>query len=163
MNTRPDTTFPTTSRTPSSTISRTPSRTSPPATAQPMAAPRRGVATARVAGALYVIIIGCGLFAELGVRSRLIEPGDPTTTARNILDSPMLFRAGVAADIVMFIADVAIAVVLYQLLQRAQPQSFGARLAAALGAAVPLVRGRAPEQDTVQLQDVVLRQFELAP
>lgn len=74
-------------------------------------------ATARVAGVLYLVIIVCGLFAEVGVRSRLIESGDPGATARNILDSPMLFRAGVAADIVMFIADVAIAVVLYQLLK----------------------------------------------
>ncbi|MEZ5259856.1 MAG: hypothetical protein R2705_24115 [Ilumatobacteraceae bacterium] len=29
---------------------------------------------------LYVIIIACGLFAELGVCSRLIEPGDPSAT-----------------------------------------------------------------------------------
>lgn len=78
--------------------------------------PRR-FSTARTAGVLYVIIIACGLFAEIGVRSQLIEPGDPTATAQNIVDSPMLFRAGLAADIVMFIADVGIAVVLYQLLK----------------------------------------------
>lgn len=74
-------------------------------------------ATARTAGVLYVIIIVCGLFAELGVRSRLIEADDPATTAQNIIDAPVLFRAGLAADIVMFLADVAIAVVLYQLLR----------------------------------------------
>lgn len=74
------------------------------------------VASARTAGVLYVVIIVCGLFAELGVRSRLIESGDPAATAQNILDAPMLFRAGLAADIVMFLADVAIAVVLYRLL-----------------------------------------------
>ncbi|MEQ8716678.1 MAG: DUF4386 domain-containing protein [Acidimicrobiales bacterium] len=74
-------------------------------------------ATARTAGVLYVIIIACGLFAELGVRSQLIESGNPSATAQNIIDSPMLFRAGLAADLVMFIADVAIAVVLYQLLR----------------------------------------------
>lgn len=78
---------------------------------------RRHVSTARTAGVLYVVIIACGLFAEIGVRSRLIEPGDPSGTAQNIIDSPMLFRAGLAADTVMFIADVAIAVVLYQLLR----------------------------------------------
>ena len=79
--------------------------------------PHRRFSTARTAGVLYVIIIACGLFAEIGVRSQLIESGDPSATARNIIDSPMLFRAGLAADIVMFIADVAIAVVLYQLLK----------------------------------------------
>ena len=81
------------------------------------ATPGSRFATARTAGLLYVIIIASGLFAEVGVRSRLIESGDPGTTAQNIIDSPMLFRAGLAADIVMFIADVAIAVVLYQLLR----------------------------------------------
>ena len=35
--------------------------------------PHRRFTTARTAGVLYVIIIACGLFAELGVRSRLIE------------------------------------------------------------------------------------------
>ncbi len=80
-------------------------------------APHRRFTTARTAGVLYLIIIACGLFAEIGVRSQLIEPDDPTATAQNIIDSPMLFRAGLAADIVMFIADVAIAVVLYQLLK----------------------------------------------
>lgn len=86
-------------------------------TADPDTRPRRRLSTARTAGVLYVIIIACGLFAEIGVRSQLIEAGDPTATAQNIIDSPMLFRAGLAADIVMFIADVAIAVVLYQLLR----------------------------------------------
>jgi hypothetical protein len=91
------------------------SRRGAPGTAGPR--PHRRLATARTAGVLYVIIIACGLFAEIGVRSQLIEPGDPSATAQNIIDSPMLFRAGLAADIVMFIADVAIAVVLYQLLK----------------------------------------------
>ena len=71
--------------------------------------------TARTAGVLYLIIIACGLFAELGVRSRLIEAGDPAATAQNIVDSSVLFRAGLTADIIMFIADVALAIVLYQL------------------------------------------------
>lgn len=79
--------------------------------------PRSNFATARTAGLLYVVIVACGLFAEIGVRTQLIEAGDPGATARNIIDSPMLFRAGLAADIVMFLADVAIAVVLYQLLR----------------------------------------------
>ena len=81
------------------------------------ATPPARFASARTAGVLYVIIIACGLFAEIGVRSQLIESGNPSVTAQNIIDSPLLFRAGLAADIVMFIADVAIAVVLYQLLR----------------------------------------------
>lgn len=76
-----------------------------------------GFGSARVAGLLYLTIIVCGLFAEVGVRSRLVEQGDPTATAANILEHSALFRVGVAADIVMLLCDVAIAVVLYQLLR----------------------------------------------
>ncbi|GJM37140.1 MAG: hypothetical protein DHS20C19_05070 [Acidimicrobiales bacterium] len=74
-------------------------------------------AGARFAGVLYVIIVAFGLFAEVGVRARLIETGDPATTAANIADSPWLFRAGFAADLVVFLADVALAVLLYRLLE----------------------------------------------
>lgn len=76
---------------------------------------RSRLTSARTAGVLYAVIVACGLFAELAVRQRLIEAGDPAATARNIADSPVLFRLGLTADIVMFLADVAIAVVLYQL------------------------------------------------
>lgn len=78
---------------------------------------RRRFATARFAGVLYLTIFVSGLFAELAVRTRLVEPGDPATTAANILESPGLFRLGVVADVVMLVADVAIAVVLFQLLR----------------------------------------------
>lgn len=74
-------------------------------------------ATARFAGVLYLVIFASGLFAELAVRARLIEPDDPAATAANILESPGLFRLGVAADVVMLVADLAIAVVLFQLLR----------------------------------------------
>lgn len=79
--------------------------------------PRPRFGSARIAGLLYLAIIVCGLFAEVGVRSRLIEQGDPAATAANILEQPTLFRAGIAADIVMLLCDVAIAVMLYQLLR----------------------------------------------
>ena len=80
-------------------------------------ASRHPYATARVAGVLYVIIVVFGLFAEVGVRSRLVEASDPAATAHNIMESQWLFRAGFAADLVVFLADVALAVVLYQLLK----------------------------------------------
>jgi Domain of unknown function (DUF4386) len=71
--------------------------------------------SARVAGVLYLIIIAFGLFAEMIVRSRLIVPGDPAATAANILESERLFRLGFAADLVVFLCDVALAVVFYYL------------------------------------------------
>ncbi|MDZ8119502.1 DUF4386 domain-containing protein [Pontiella agarivorans] len=72
---------------------------------------------ARLAGLLYLVIIVCGIFAEAGVRMRLIEFGDPTLTAANIRASDMLFRAGFAADTIMLFCDVAIAILFYTLLK----------------------------------------------
>jgi hypothetical protein len=76
-----------------------------------------GLGLARVAGLLYLAIIACGLFAEVVVRGQLIEANDPTATAANILESPWLFRIGFTADLLMFLCDVALAIVLYQLLK----------------------------------------------
>ena len=63
------------------------------------AAPSPSVA--RLAGALYLGTIIFGLLAELGSRGALIVGGDAAATARAILASESLFRAGVAADLAM--------------------------------------------------------------
>lgn len=70
---------------------------------------------ARIAGLLYLTIFLCGLFAEMVVRSRIFVPGDPGATARNLLASEGLFRAGLLADLTMVLCDVALAAVLYLL------------------------------------------------
>jgi hypothetical protein len=72
---------------------------------------------ARTAGFLYLLIICFGLFSELYVRSSLIVDGNAAATAANILASPGLFRAGFAADAVMLLCDVAVAVLFYVLLR----------------------------------------------
>jgi Domain of unknown function (DUF4386) len=72
--------------------------------------------TARLAGLLYlVVIIGAG-FAEGAVRSTLVVPGDAAATAASITASEMLFRAGFAADLVAFLGDLGVTVLLYVLL-----------------------------------------------
>ena len=73
--------------------------------------------TARTAGFLYLIIITCGIFSEAFIRASLIVPGDASATAGNILAAPGLFRSGFAADSVMLLCDVAIAVLFYVLLR----------------------------------------------
>jgi hypothetical protein len=74
---------------------------------------------ARVTGLLYlVIIVGAG-FAEGYVRGTLVVPGDAAATASNVLASQGLFRLGFAADLVAFLADAAVAVLLYVLLRPA--------------------------------------------
>lgn len=75
--------------------------------------------TSRIAGVLYLLIIVLGLFSELGVRSTVRIPGDPAGTAQAILASETLFRISVAADVLVFLADVVVAVLLYELLRHA--------------------------------------------
>lgn len=70
---------------------------------------------ARTAGLLYGVIIASGLFAELFVRGTMIVPGDPAATAANVVSGDALFRLGIVGDLVMVMADVAIAIALYRL------------------------------------------------
>ena len=94
----------------------------------------RSFVSARVAGVLYLIIIAFGIFAEVVVRSSLIVDGDAQATAANIRDSEWLFRMGFAADLVVFLSDVAIAIILFFLFR---PVS---RVVSALAAAFRLTQ-----------------------
>ena len=71
--------------------------------------------TARVAGVLYLVVIVCAGFAEGYVRTGLVVPGDTAATADNIASSAWLYRVGFASDLVAFLCDVAISVLLYVL------------------------------------------------
>jgi len=75
------------------------------------------VTVARVTGVLYLIIIVCGLFSEVYVRSGLIVRGDAVATASHITASELLFRFGFVSDVIVFLCDVAVAVLLYVLLR----------------------------------------------
>ena len=72
---------------------------------------------ARTAGLLYlVIIVGAG-FAEGVVRGGLVTPGDAHATAQAIAGSPGLYRLGLVGDLIAFLADAGVAVLLYLLLR----------------------------------------------
>jgi hypothetical protein len=70
---------------------------------------------ARYAGWLYLAIIACGIFSEAAVRMRFVDFLDAAATAANIAANIPLFRAGLAADMVMLLCDVGVAVLLYVL------------------------------------------------
>lgn len=72
---------------------------------------------ARIAGGLYLVIIVFGISSEALIRSGLLVPADAAATASNIMASPGLFRLGFLADSVMFMCDVALAVLLFVLLR----------------------------------------------
>lgn len=70
-----------------------------------------------MAGLLYLVIIVSGISSEVFIRSGLIVAGDAAATAGNILASEWLFRVGFAADSIMLLCDVAIAILFYVLLK----------------------------------------------
>lgn len=76
------------------------------------------VAYARAAGIGYLVIIATGIYAEFFVRSNLIVRGDAAATAANVMGSELLFRSALASELVMLVADVAVAGALYMVFRR---------------------------------------------
>ena len=72
---------------------------------------------ARIGGVLYLIIIIAGLYGEIFVRGKLIVAGDATATAHKIMASELLFRSGIAVDLVMHLCDVPSILIFYLLLR----------------------------------------------
>lgn len=72
---------------------------------------------ARIAGALWLIIIVAAAFAEFFVRGRIVVDGDAAATAANILAHEQLYRLGAAAVLVYLACDTAVALMLYELLK----------------------------------------------
>ena len=73
--------------------------------------------TARIAGLLILIISVFAPFSMMYVPSNLIVPGDAATTAKNIMASEGLFRAGIVSDSIVFLIEIVLVVILYVLLK----------------------------------------------
>jgi uncharacterized protein DUF4386 len=71
----------------------------------------------RIGGVLYLIIIVAGACGELLVRNSLIVSGNATATANNIMASPLLWRIGIAGDLIMHVCDVPLMLIFYLLLR----------------------------------------------
>ncbi len=72
---------------------------------------------ARTGGVLYLFVILAALFGEAFVRGTLLVPGDPAATVHNLRTSEALFRAGIAVEFVTCACDVALALILFRLLE----------------------------------------------
>ena len=70
----------------------------------------------RVTGLLYLVIAVLGMFAPIALQT-FVVPGDAATSANNILGSRWLFGSSLVSWIVLVVADVAVAVTLYLLLE----------------------------------------------
>lgn len=77
---------------------------------------------ARAGGLAYLIIIVAGALGELFIRNKLIVSGNPAATAHNIAASPLLWRIGIAGDLVMHVCDLIVAMVYYTLFKRVNKQ-----------------------------------------
>lgn len=77
--------------------------------------------TARIAGLLYLLIAICAPFSMLYMPSKLIVAGDAAATANNITASPLLFRAGVVSDAVVFLMEIVLVGLLYVLFKPVNP------------------------------------------
>lgn len=73
------------------------------------------------AGLLYLLIILCGISAEVLVRQKLLVNGEPQATLANTLAAPGRYRLGLLLDTLMLLCDVALAVLLYRLLRPLNP------------------------------------------
>ena len=74
-------------------------------------------AYARTAGVLYLIIILAGFAGEMLVRNQLVVSGNAAATYDHILHSPVLWRLGIAGDLIMHICDIPLMLILYVLLK----------------------------------------------
>jgi Domain of unknown function (DUF4386) len=72
---------------------------------------------ARTGGVLYLVIIVGAAFAEIFVSGRLIVSGDAIATATKIMASESLWRIAFAVTLIVFVCDVAVALILYVLLR----------------------------------------------
>jgi hypothetical protein len=77
---------------------------------------------ARIDGALYLVIIVFGAFAEGFVKNKLVVTRDAAITAHNILASPELWRLSVAGDLIVALCAVPLLWIEYLLLRPVSQQ-----------------------------------------
>ncbi len=70
---------------------------------------------ARVGGVLYLIMIALGIVEEVFIRGRIKVAGDAAATFANLQSMEMLWRSGVAIELLMVILTIVLSVILYVL------------------------------------------------
>lgn len=92
--------------------------------------------TARTAGVLILVTAVFAIFSMQYVPSTLILPGDAAATANNIMASEGLFRLAIASDVVIFLIEIALVVLFYELLRPVNTTLSLVAAAARLGMAI---------------------------
>lgn len=73
--------------------------------------------TARIAGVLYLVIFIASPFAFLISKSSVLVSGDAAATVSNILSSESTFRLGIAIETIVFLVEIVLAAILFELLK----------------------------------------------
>lgn len=73
----------------------------------------------RLAGVCYLAIIVLALWSEIAVRGSLIVWGNAAATAQRIAENTLLWRLGIAADLLVQVLDLPVIVVMWRLLRPA--------------------------------------------
>jgi hypothetical protein len=84
---------------------------------QNLKAPTSPQVCARIGGLTYLIIIVAGFIGEMFIRNKIIVPGDAAATLNNMMASSLLWRIGIAGDLIMHVGDVILMMMLYLLLK----------------------------------------------
>lgn len=82
---------------------------------------------ARIAAIGYLIIIVCGISAEVLIRGGLIETGNAAATAENITENERLFRLSIGSELVMLTFDAIVGIALFVIFR---PVNLGLSIAA---------------------------------
>ncbi|MDM5177435.1 DUF4386 domain-containing protein [Massilia sp. DJPM01] len=72
---------------------------------------------ARIAGALYLVIIVIGLLGETLIRNSLVVAGNAAETAQRIVASEWLWRVGIAGQLLLLLCAVGLSLAWYVLLR----------------------------------------------
>lgn len=94
-------------------------------------------ANTRVPGVLYLLNAATGAFSIMYVSKAFLVPGDAAATVSRIVENEMLYRVGVASDLLSQILFVLLGLSLYDAFKRNQP-SQARCLVAFILAALPL-------------------------
>lgn len=70
---------------------------------------------ARIGGLIYLFMIVLGIIQEMFIRGKIVVAGDATATASNLRSMEMLWRLGIAFEMLMVILTVCLSLVLYVL------------------------------------------------
>ncbi len=77
---------------------------------------------ARIAGALYLAITACALFAYLYVQGQVIVGEDLAQTAANVVAHEQLYRLGFASAVIVVICNLPMGLILFELLKVVNPR-----------------------------------------